>query len=488
MKNFACSILMSVFNLSASNIYAETYTSAGLDFTENNGYPMTETILQENEIVSDENDEEDKFTFGEVVSVDGDSIVLREYDFTADADVETVYVVTPETEYGNINDLRDLSSGDDVVIDFLTEGDGRVITTIVREEVSEMQESDLEETAIQEQIRSNESYSDDEATIIVQENEISSDGNDEEGKFTFGKVVSVEGDSIVLREYDFAADVYIENVYSVTPETEYENINDLRDISPGDDIVIDIGEEGDGNVITAIARLEIPEMADSNQEEIIIPELVRSEAFELYKSGDYAQASELLNKLLDAEFDVLSTRMHLARIALVTDDLLTARKHTAYVWEHRAEAAPYVVARALWFQTAFALLDGSSPTKFLGQLKTVLQSEDAYMEWAMDPVLAHLESKLPASQRALLIALLAAISDSNNLTALDAFPAWREASPQPLEWPMSRVWKTITIFISSTFRDMYVDPFDLLFVFASGLLGCRRKYFSGEDLARNFKR
>ena len=78
--------------------------------------------------------DEDKFSFGKVVSVSGQEIKVKEYDFAKDADVEMTYAVTTETELGNINAVTDLKASDDVVIDY-TEKDGkRVVTTLVKED------------------------------------------------------------------------------------------------------------------------------------------------------------------------------------------------------------------------------------------------------------------------------------------------------------------------------------------------------------------
>ncbi len=78
--------------------------------------------------------EEDKFSFGKVVSVVDKLVTIKEYDFTKDADVETAYAVSAETELGNINAIADLKVGDDIVIDYVERGGKRVITTLVKEE------------------------------------------------------------------------------------------------------------------------------------------------------------------------------------------------------------------------------------------------------------------------------------------------------------------------------------------------------------------
>jgi hypothetical protein len=78
--------------------------------------------------------ENDKFSFGKVVNVGSGEITVKEYDFAKDADVDTAYVVTAETEFGNVNALADLVPNDDVVIDYVEKDGKRMVTTLVREE------------------------------------------------------------------------------------------------------------------------------------------------------------------------------------------------------------------------------------------------------------------------------------------------------------------------------------------------------------------
>ena len=78
--------------------------------------------------------DEDKFSFGKIVSVGEGQITVKEYDFAKDADVETVYTLTSETELGNINAVKDLVVGDDVVLDYAEKDGKRMVTTLVKEE------------------------------------------------------------------------------------------------------------------------------------------------------------------------------------------------------------------------------------------------------------------------------------------------------------------------------------------------------------------
>jgi len=167
---------------------------------------------------------------------------------------------------------------------------------------------------------------------------------------------------------------------------------------------------------------------------------LRTGALDAYRLSDYRLAATLLERVLAAGFEVPGTCCHLARIALLCDDAASARAYVAQAWEQRLSAQPHVVPRILWLELACALIgDAARPPpagarpldRVLGRLKSALQAPGAHMEWTMDPVLHHLRSRAPAEAHALLTALVAALGNPANLAALDAFPAWREATPEP---------------------------------------------------------
>lgn len=86
--------------------------------------------------VSAQEADNDMFSFGQVVSIGDQQVTIKEYDFVQDADVEVVYDVTSETEYGNVTSLSDLVVADNVVVDYMEKDGKKVITTLVKEEVS----------------------------------------------------------------------------------------------------------------------------------------------------------------------------------------------------------------------------------------------------------------------------------------------------------------------------------------------------------------
>jgi WD40 repeat protein len=172
----------------------------------------------------------------------------------------------------------------------------------------------------------------------------------------------------------------------------------------------------------------------------------RAAALEAYRTGHYADAERLLRSLIADHFEVPSMHCHLVRILLIQDRWKEGITEIAAAWEDRAQAPVYVVPRILWLQLALihtAPAEGVGMDELqmhlgqviLGQLKTALAREGAHMEWAMDPVLEHLQPRLPAEHYQLLAALVAALRDATNLPVLEQLPAWRDAQPQPLESP-----------------------------------------------------
>jgi hypothetical protein len=161
----------------------------------------------------------------------------------------------------------------------------------------------------------------------------------------------------------------------------------------------------------------------------------------------------LLEELLQNNFAVLSTRLHLARLALITDNLVEAAQHFNEVWKTRKEAKNYVVARILWFKLCLEYMNTKAKQStgifgkikslykkeernetiiILSQLKAILQKEDAFMEWTMQPVLDHLKPKLTEQQHKLLSGLVDYMSYKQNLEKLNDFEEWRDAKPEKI--------------------------------------------------------
>jgi tetratricopeptide (TPR) repeat protein len=180
----------------------------------------------------------------------------------------------------------------------------------------------------------------------------------------------------------------------------------------------------------------------------------RSQALAYYQSGNYKDARKLLEELLNVNFEAISIRIHLARLALITDDLEEAAQQTLEVWELRKEAKSYVIARILWFKLCLEFLNTTTKQNkgvfgkikslykkevmnetsiILSQLKTVLQKDDAFMNWTMQPVLDHIKPQITEQQHTLLSALVTAMSNKINMEKLNEFEEWRDAKPEEIE-------------------------------------------------------
>jgi hypothetical protein len=152
-----------------------------------------------------------------------------------------------------------------------------------------------------------------------------------------------------------------------------------------------------------------------------------------YKSGDYQNTRKILEKLFQNDFEVLSTRMHLSRLALITDNLAELSKQINEAWQMHKDAKNYILARIIWFKITLAFLNKSSPGTSIGQLKTVLGREDAFMEWTMQPVLDHIKPKITDQQYAFLSVLVDALNAKQNLDKLNEFEDWRKVRMEQID-------------------------------------------------------
>jgi hypothetical protein len=153
----------------------------------------------------------------------------------------------------------------------------------------------------------------------------------------------------------------------------------------------------------------------------------RKDAAERILSGDYSGAEALLRGLLHENFAVPSTHCHLARVLLMTDREPEARQEINQAWATRQEATAYVAPRILFFQCVFTILDAADTSTIVGQIKAALRSPDAHLDWAIQPMLDHLRSRLGETNYQFLKALAEALSHANAMPHLDELPQWRNA-------------------------------------------------------------
>jgi len=159
----------------------------------------------------------------------------------------------------------------------------------------------------------------------------------------------------------------------------------------------------------------------------------RGAALDCLVLGDYPAALHLLEALLADQFEVPSTRCHLARVYLLMGREPDARRQVAAAWEERAAAPRYVVGRALWFLTLFALIDGVDASPWIGRVKTLGPDEDAQMDWTMQPVLEALRARLSPEAHAIVSALFLALAGHTHAEGLAGQAWWRDTEPVPID-------------------------------------------------------
>ena len=79
-------------------------------------------------------DETLEYTYGSVVSVSPTVVVISEYNYESDQEVQMSYGVNAETKFNNISSLQELAKDDNVDIYYKVLGDQKVAKMITKDE------------------------------------------------------------------------------------------------------------------------------------------------------------------------------------------------------------------------------------------------------------------------------------------------------------------------------------------------------------------
>ncbi|MDO8729752.1 MAG: hypothetical protein Q7J69_00990 [Candidatus Omnitrophota bacterium] len=74
--------------------------------------------------------EEPEYAFGTAKSVEGDTLVINEFDYDTGEEKEATYWVDSKTEYDNVASLKEVAAGDEVDIDYLVK-DGKKVAVAI---------------------------------------------------------------------------------------------------------------------------------------------------------------------------------------------------------------------------------------------------------------------------------------------------------------------------------------------------------------------
>ena len=75
-------------------------------------------------------EEEPEYAFGTVKSVEGDKLVINEFDYDTGEEKEAIYWVDSKTEYDNVASLKEVAAGDEVDIDYLMKDDKKMAVAV----------------------------------------------------------------------------------------------------------------------------------------------------------------------------------------------------------------------------------------------------------------------------------------------------------------------------------------------------------------------
>lgn len=143
---------------------------------------------------------------------------------------------------------------------------------------------------------------------------------------------------------------------------------------------------------------------------------MRTLARELALGGDLETAERIYRELLRRDFEMVGTRVHLARVYLLQQRVPEARRVTAQAAGllrspvRQRQTASYVVARVLFLRILCGLLYHRDVRSRIACLQRKLRETTERMEWTIAPALQAVAGSLKAEDVALLEQLAEAIS------------------------------------------------------------------------------
>ncbi|MBI3307602.1 MAG: hypothetical protein HYZ84_07350 [Candidatus Omnitrophica bacterium] len=73
---------------------------------------------------------ETEYSYGTVKSVSGAQIIVSEYDFEKDADVDVTYTTDASTQFEGVAAIGEVGTGDDIEIDYVVKGGNKNATLV----------------------------------------------------------------------------------------------------------------------------------------------------------------------------------------------------------------------------------------------------------------------------------------------------------------------------------------------------------------------
>lgn len=93
---------------------------------------------------------------------------------------------------------------------------------------------------------------------------------EETAMFSYGNVVSVAVDNIVLEEYNYEQDTMAQVTYAINAETKFEDLGSVQEIKAGDEVEIEYAEAEGKRVAKVVSKAE--ELEEGEAPDLGIPE------------------------------------------------------------------------------------------------------------------------------------------------------------------------------------------------------------------------
>ncbi len=90
-------------------------------------------------------DVEEQYSYGVVVSTAAEQLVLLEYDYEQDADVEVSYAINADTKLENVGSVTEIAKDDNVEVLYVEKDGQKIATQITKEERIEETEEVMDE-------------------------------------------------------------------------------------------------------------------------------------------------------------------------------------------------------------------------------------------------------------------------------------------------------------------------------------------------------
>lgn len=95
-------------------------------------------------IVSLAQEEETEYSLGTVKSISSGRIIITEYDYDTEEEINVTYTITPNVKLDNVKSLKEIAVGDDVWIDYVIK-DGKKIAVGIEVRKPSYEQTDYSE-------------------------------------------------------------------------------------------------------------------------------------------------------------------------------------------------------------------------------------------------------------------------------------------------------------------------------------------------------